>query len=96
MLSSNFFRVHMVPQTNRSLDVKKSSHKKLSNFLAHMQSKGVIQVKELKKGVESLTEVDLQHKLIAAHRVVKPKREKFSLWHQKLNIQRNLHMTRYS
>ena len=82
MLSSNFFRVHMVPQTNRPLDVKKSSHKKLSKFLAHMESKGVIQVKELQKGVESLTEVNIEHELIAAHRVVKPHREKFSTWHQ--------------
>ena len=76
MLSSNFFRVHMVPQTNRPLDVKKSSHRKLSKFLAHMQSKSVIQVKELQKGVESITEVNLEHELISAHRVVKPQREK--------------------
>ena len=74
MLSSNFFRVHMVPQTNRPLDVKRSSHKKLSKFLAHMESKGVIRVKELQKGVESITEVDDKHPLIAAHRVRKPKK----------------------
>ena len=82
MLSSNFFRVHMVPQTNRPLDVKKSSHRKLSKFLAHMQSKGVIQVKELQKGVESITEVNLEHELITTHRVVRPQREKFSPWPQ--------------
>ena len=74
MLSSNFFRVHMVPQASRPLDVKRSSHKKLSKFLAHMEGKGVIRVKELQKGVESITEVDDKHPLIAAHRVRKPKK----------------------
>ena len=39
VLTSNFFRLHMVPAcpAGRSLDVKKSSHKKLSKFLESVQ-----------------------------------------------------------
>ncbi len=47
MLCSNFYRLHMVPQSQEALDVKKSSFKKLSKFLAHMQTKGIIKVQEL-------------------------------------------------
>ncbi len=75
ILSSNFFRVHMVKQSAQPLDVKKSSHKKLSKFLAKMQSDGLIQVKELQKGVESIVSVNLQHEKIQLHRVVKVQAE---------------------
>lgn len=44
-----------------SLDVKKSSYKKLSKFLAAMQQIGFIQVKELTKGVESIVSIDQDH-----------------------------------
>ena len=71
MLTSNFFRVHMVPQSQQALDVKKSSYKKLSKFLAQMQKEGLIEMKELQKGVESITAVNLQHDKIQTHRVVK-------------------------
>jgi len=44
-----------------SLDVKKSSYKKLSKFLAAMQQKGFVQVKELSKGVESIISIHHDH-----------------------------------
>jgi translation initiation factor 2D len=47
MLCSNFYRLHMVPQAREPLDVKKSSFKKLSKFLAQMQKEGVVKVQEL-------------------------------------------------
>jgi len=47
--------------TASSLDVKKSSYKKLSKFLAAMQQRGFIQVKELSKGVESIVSIDQDH-----------------------------------
>ena len=52
ILTSNFFRLHMVPQAppGVTLDLKKSSHKKLSKFLARMEKKGIIKIKELQKG----------------------------------------------
>jgi len=47
--------------TGSSLDVKKSSYKKLSKFLAAMQQRGFVQVKELSKGVESIVSIDRDH-----------------------------------
>ena len=71
MLSSNFYRLHMVPNSPNPLDVKKSSHKKLGKFLASMERLGVLKVSELSKGVESVVWVDWQHELVSSHRVFK-------------------------
>lgn len=53
------------------LDLKKSSHKKLSKFLEKMQKLGVVKIKELTKGVESIMSVNYQHEKIVGHRVIK-------------------------
>lgn len=45
----------------RNLDVKKSSYKKLSKFLAAMQEQGFIKVEEQTKGVESIAVIDHEH-----------------------------------
>ena len=71
MLSSNLYRLHMVPNSPNHLDVKKSSHKKLGKFLASMERLGVLKVSELSKGVESVVWVDWQHEMVARHKVVK-------------------------
>ena len=71
MLSSNFYRLHMVPASPLPLDVKKSSHKKLSRFLSAMERQGVVGLKELTKGVESIVTVDWQHEFVLRHRVLK-------------------------
>ncbi|TRY72572.1 hypothetical protein TCAL_00197 [Tigriopus californicus] len=73
MLTSNFFRVHMVSQCpkGKSLDVKKSSYKKLSKFLSEKSKEGLITVKELTKGVESITDVKRDHEKIQHFRVIK-------------------------
>lgn len=70
-LTSNFFRLHMVPAcpAGKSLDVKRSSYKKLSKFLESMQKAGVITIKELTKGVESITSVKHDHELIRSFRI---------------------------
>lgn len=44
-----------------TLDVKKSSYKKVSRFLKNMQDRGFIKVKELTKGVESIVEIHKDH-----------------------------------
>ena len=44
-----------------NLDLKKSSYKKLSQFLAAMQQRGFVQVKELSKGVESIVTIHQDH-----------------------------------
>lgn len=58
MLSSNFFKNHLlaVCPPGNSIDVKKSSYKKLSVFLASMKTKGVINSSTM-KGVETLLSV---------------------------------------
>ena len=72
ILTSNFFRLHMVPAVKpEHLDVKKSSFKKLSKFLSQQSKSGIIKIKELTKGVESITLVNLEHESIKYHRVTK-------------------------
>lgn len=70
-LISNFYRLHMAPAcpADKSLDVKKSSYKKLSKFLESMQKETVVTVKELTKGVESITTINYDHHLIRSFRI---------------------------
>ena len=71
VLTSNFYRLHIVPAcpSDKSLDVKKSSYKKLSKFLESLQKEDVIQVKELTKGVESITAIRYDHERVRMFRV---------------------------
>jgi len=73
MLTSNFFRLHMMVgcPPDSQLDVKKSSYKKLSKFLEKKEKFGLIKIKELTKGVESIMSVDYDHEMIRDFRVVK-------------------------
>ena len=73
ILTSNFYRLHMVPACppQLQLDIKKSSHKKLSKFLDSKQKAGLLKIKELQKGVESIVSVDYDHEMIRSYRVVK-------------------------
>ncbi|KAK7862350.1 hypothetical protein R5R35_006923 [Gryllus longicercus] len=66
ILSSKFYKLHMLPAcpSGKTIDVKKSSHKKLSVFLSNMQMLGVVTVKELTKGVESIMNVNTSHELL--------------------------------
>jgi len=77
ILTSNFYRLHVVPSCppDHQLDIKKSSFKKLSKFLENKEKVGLLKVKELSKGVESITSVDYEHELIRGHRVLKFKKE---------------------
>ncbi|XP_063607889.1 eukaryotic translation initiation factor 2D-like [Penaeus indicus] len=63
ILTSNFYRLHMVPACpdGASLDIKKSSYKKLTKFLNEMAKQEIIQVKEFPKGVENITAVNWAH-----------------------------------
>ena len=71
VLTSNFYRLHIVPAcpSSKAIDVKKSSYKKLSKFLEKLQKSGVIIVKELTKGVESITGIQYDHELVRAFRI---------------------------
>lgn len=63
ILTSNFYRLHMVPgcPDGSSLDIKKSSYKKLSKFLNAMAKNNIISVKEFPKGIENITFVNWDH-----------------------------------
>ncbi|XP_068216132.1 eukaryotic translation initiation factor 2D-like isoform X2 [Palaemon carinicauda] len=63
ILTSNFYRLHMVPACpdGTSLDIKKSSYKKLSKFLNAMAKNNIISVKEFPKGIENITAVNWNH-----------------------------------
>jgi len=73
ILTSNYFRLHMVKSAPPGvvLDPKKSSYKKLTKFLANKERHGMIKIKELQKGVESIMAVDLEHENIKYFRPVK-------------------------
>ncbi|KAG1697894.1 Eukaryotic translation initiation factor 2D [Nymphon striatum] len=73
ILTSTFYRLHMVPCCPHgcSLDIKKSSYKKLSKFLNEMKQINIILVQELSKGVESITNVNMEHPEVKKFRVVK-------------------------
>ncbi|XP_071453389.1 eukaryotic translation initiation factor 2D [Hetaerina americana] len=66
LLTSNFFKLHMITACPKgeSLDVKKSSYKKVSKFLKEIEEKGVIEIRELSKGVESIVGVNYSNPLL--------------------------------
>uniref|UniRef100_A0A8C3YFT4 Eukaryotic translation initiation factor 2D n=1 Tax=Catagonus wagneri TaxID=51154 RepID=A0A8C3YFT4_9CETA len=74
LLTSTLLGSHMFSccPEGRQLDVKKSSYKKLSKFLQHMQQEQVIQVKELSQGVESIVAVDWKHPRITSFVIPEP------------------------
>eukprot|EP00057_Strongylocentrotus_purpuratus_P023121 XP_011677595.1 PREDICTED: LOW QUALITY PROTEIN: eukaryotic translation initiation factor 2D [Strongylocentrotus purpuratus] len=63
LLTSSLYRNYM--QTScpegKTLDLKKSSYKKLSKFLRAMQERRLLDVRELSKGVDSITAVYKDH-----------------------------------
>ena len=64
ILTSNFFRVHVIPACPphcSNLDIKKTKWKKLSKYLAEKQAEGIITIKEPKKGVETITDINQEH-----------------------------------
>ncbi|RZC38907.1 eukaryotic translation initiation factor 2D [Asbolus verrucosus] len=65
ILTSNFYKLQMIPvcPEGKSLDLKKSSFKKLKPFLDSFNKfqDGIITVKEAKKGVESITAINKDH-----------------------------------
>lgn len=63
VLISNFFKTQMLPMcpVGVTLDIKKTSYKKLKTFLDEMCKIGLIQVKEIKKGVEAITDINKGH-----------------------------------
>ncbi|KAJ8729082.1 hypothetical protein PYW07_006778 [Mythimna separata] len=65
------YRNHLIAlcPPDRTLEVKKSSYKKLGKFLEAMQQEGLLEVREIDKGVDAVTAVSLQHSALRTHRV---------------------------
>ncbi|XP_073819117.1 eukaryotic translation initiation factor 2D isoform X2 [Musca autumnalis] len=61
LLTSNFYRLYVVPEAKQPIDLKKTKYKKLSNFLNEMIDEGFIVVKEETKGVDKITYIDMGH-----------------------------------
>ncbi|XP_028620519.1 eukaryotic translation initiation factor 2D isoform X1 [Grammomys surdaster] len=74
LLTSTLLGSHMFSccPEGQQLDIKKSSYKKLSKFLQHMQQEQIVQVKELSKGVESIVAVDWRHPRITSFVIPEP------------------------
>lgn len=60
LLTSNFYRNHILEADN-SIDIKKTSYKKLSKFLQEMASSNYLTVKEEPKGVEKIVAFNITH-----------------------------------
>ncbi|OWR52591.1 eukaryotic translation initiation factor 2D [Danaus plexippus plexippus] len=69
------YKNHLMPlcPSDRTLDVKKSSFKKMGKFLEAMQREGLIEVREIEKGVDALVSVATSHPLVTSHRAVRPR-----------------------
>lgn len=61
LLTSNFYRLYVVPEAQEPLDLKKTKYKKLSNFLNEMIDEGFIVVREESKGVDKIISIDFEH-----------------------------------
>ncbi|KAM8705276.1 hypothetical protein ACLKA7_009698 [Drosophila subpalustris] len=61
LLTSNFYRLYVVPEATGQIDLKKTRYKKLSNFLGEMVDQGFLVVREETKGIDKILSVDLEH-----------------------------------
>jgi len=59
--------LHPACPDGQRIDVKKSTYKKMSVFLSEMQDNGLVTVKEMSKGVESITSINLQNDRMAEY-----------------------------
>lgn len=73
LLVSTLHKSHLLPScpANQQVDVKKSSYKKISVFLKEIQKMGLLEVKELQKGVESIVSINFNHERLEGFKVVK-------------------------
>ncbi|XP_050355542.1 eukaryotic translation initiation factor 2D [Nymphalis io] len=64
------YKNHLMPYcpADRTLDVKKSTYKKMGKFLEAMEREGLVQVREVDKGVDALVALQLAHPLVRRHR----------------------------
>jgi len=70
ILVSTFTAQYLYPTCPEGfkIDIKKSSYKKMSKFLSEMQSNKVIMLKELSKGVESITFMSYENETLREYK----------------------------
>lgn len=61
LLTSTFYRCHVVPAADRPIELKKTTYKKLSKFLSDMATERFITLHEEQKGVEKISAINLDH-----------------------------------
>ncbi|XP_077548893.1 eukaryotic translation initiation factor 2D-like [Haemaphysalis longicornis] len=63
LLASSLYSGHVLPRCppGRRLDIRRTSYKKLSAYLSHLQAEGVLTLKELSPGVQSIATVRREH-----------------------------------
>lgn len=66
LLTSTFYSTYVLKSCppELTLDIKKTSYKKLSVFLKKMSKEGILQIKELTKGVESIVSFNLENETV--------------------------------
>lgn len=61
MLTSTFYRCHVVPAAERPIDLKRTVYKKLGKFLAEMAAERYVTLHEEQKGVEKIVDINVDH-----------------------------------
>ncbi|XP_055931703.1 eukaryotic translation initiation factor 2D-like isoform X2 [Argiope bruennichi] len=71
ILTSTFYSSHVLKSCppDLNLDIKKTTYKKLSVFLKKMQKEGLVLIKELSKGVESIVSINLENQSIKSYSI---------------------------
>lgn len=74
VLTNSYFKSYLLPSCpeGKSINIKKSSYKKLSKFLQCMQERGLILVQEASKGVDHITEIIWNHPELKEFKVNQP------------------------
>lgn len=61
LLTSTFYRCHVVPSAERPIELKRTTYKKLGKFLAEMADARYITLREEQKGIEKIVAINLEH-----------------------------------
>lgn len=61
ILTSTFYPQHIQPALETSIDIKKTTYKKVSIFLREMEKNNFIKIQEESKGIEKIYLVNLEH-----------------------------------
>lgn len=61
ILTSTFYRTHVLPEAKCAIEIKQTKYKKVSTFLKEMADQGFIVVREETKGVDKVYSIDFEH-----------------------------------